>query len=455
MRRARLPVAGEQSAEESFAGRTHQHGNARVDETIESAEQRPVVLRVLGEAEPRIEDDAGTVHPGGDGRVDLAEQSAAHVLDDVAVVVLLRGTRSVGPVDGGTPVHEHPGDAGIGDDTRHVGIGAATGDVVDDGHARTDRRSRHGCPHRVDADAHAVRDQLGDHRCDALRLDGRVDAVGSRTCRLAPHIDDVDTRGVQFEAVPHRGVDVQVAAAVRERVGRDVDDAHHHGPVRVRKREHERRLFAKDEIQRLGPGHRAGLEHTAHGGGGGAGARLTDSPHRHAEVLGLHDHDDSARFELAHHRVGDLRGETLLHLRPLRVQVDDPRQLRQARHPARLARDVADVRDAVEGHQVVLARRVHRDVSHEDELAVRLVERRSQHLVGIDEQSAEHLPVCTRHSSGRVLQPLALGVLTHREQQLANGRLGALLIERPTGHHGHGLVDRLIGLVDGHGRSLR
>ena len=58
---------------------------------------------------------------------------------------------------------------------------------------------------------------------------------------------------------------------------------------------------------------------------------------------------------MLHQRVGDLGGQPLLHLRAAGEHVDQPGQLGQPGDPAVLRRDVADVRDAVEGHQVVLA----------------------------------------------------------------------------------------------------
>ena len=141
---------------------------------------------------------------------------------------------------------------------------------------------------------------------------------------------------------------------------------------------------------------------------------------------------DSARLELAHQRVRDLAGQPFLHLRPLRVEVDEPCELGQARHPPGGPGDVADVGDTVEGDQVVLARRVHRDVAHQDEFLVPFVEGGVEHLVGICEQSAEHLAVGARDPRRGVAQPLTLGVLADGDQQFPYGRLGPGLIEGST-----------------------
>ena len=52
------------------------------------------------------------------------------------------------------------------------------------------------------------------------------------------------------------------------------------------------------------------------------------------------------RVERVDHRVGDLRGEPLLHLRALGEPVDEPGELRQAGDAAVVAGDVRDVRRA-------------------------------------------------------------------------------------------------------------
>ena len=93
---------------------------------------------------------------------------------------------------------------------------------------------------------------------------------------------------------------------------------------------------------------RVGLELPAHRRRGGDGAGLAHAAHRHAEVFGLDHHDGSARIQLAHQRVGDLRGQPFLHLRPLGVKIHQPRDFRQPGDPAVLTGDIADVRHPVE-----------------------------------------------------------------------------------------------------------
>ena len=88
-------------------------------------------------------------------------------------------------------------------------------------------------------------------------------------------------------------------------------------------------------------------------------AGLLDTAQRHAEVLRLEHDADAARRQMRLQPVGDLLRQALLHLQVAREQVDDPGQLRKADDP--VAGQVADVRDAGERQQVVLAQRVERD----------------------------------------------------------------------------------------------
>ena len=92
-------------------------------------------------------------------------------------------------------------------------------------------------------------------------------------------------------------------------------------------------------------------------------------------------------------------------------------------------RDVADVRHAEERHQVVLARRVHRDVPHQDQLVVVLVEGPLQHRVRVDAQAGELLRVGAGHPGRGVRKALPVRVLAARDQQLPHRRLGPGLVE--------------------------
>ena len=66
-------------------------------------------------------------------------------------------------------------------------------------------------------------------REDPALLFVRVDRRGERPGRLAADVDDGRTGGDQNEPVGDGGLVIEVAPAVGERIGSDVDDAHDGG----------------------------------------------------------------------------------------------------------------------------------------------------------------------------------------------------------------------------------
>ena len=130
-----------------------------------------------------------------------------------------------------------------------------------------------------------------------------------------------------------------------------------------------------------------------------------------------------ARLQDVDDRVGDLRREPLLHLRPLGEAVDQPGELRQAGDAAVVTGDVRDVRAAVERDEVVLAERVQRDVAHQHHLVVIGLERDDEMARGIFVQTAADLGVHLGDPLRRAQQPVAVGVLADREEDLAHGLL--------------------------------
>jgi hypothetical protein len=138
-----------------------------------------------------------------------------------------------------------------------------------------------------------------------------------------------------------------------------------------------------------------------------------------------------------HEKVGDLRGEPLLDLRPAGVHLDDPGQLRQAGDPSLGTRDVADVRDALERQQMVFAEAHHLDVADQHQLLVAGLERGGQHLRRVDPQAGEQLSVRPGDPGRGLAQPVAVGVLADRDQDLPHRLLDA--------HEVDGLLDRGAG----------
>src|SRR5690606_30793592 len=92
---------------------------------------------------------------------------------------------------------------------------------------------------------------------------------------------------------------------------------------------------------------------------------------------------------------------------------------------------------------MVLARGVHVDVLDEDHLLVADVERRVEHLARILAEPREGLGVGTRDASRSLAQSLAVGVLAHREEELAHRRLDAGGVE--AGAHTSSLGSTIVG----------
>ena len=91
-----------------------------------------------------------------------------------------------------------------------------------------------------------------------------------------------------------------------------------------------------------------------------------------------HD-DDALGVRVFHQRVRDLLGDAFLHLRATRVQLHQSGELAQS-DDLPVGRDVADMRDAVERQQMMLAHREQLDVAHQ------------HHFIGLDRETlGQHL----------------------------------------------------------------
>ena len=178
----------------------------------------------------------------GEGQAFL--QELEDLQDDILVArFLLHGL--------GLPLHVHEADgaACLGDDVRHVGVAAQGRDVIDDRRAGGQGAARHFRLRRVHADRHA--DALGqglDHGHHAAQLLVRLDRVRARPRGLAADVDDGRALAHERQGLLEGGVGGEEAAAVRERIGRDVDDAHDAGERQVERpdrRGRHRRVSAR------------------------------------------------------------------------------------------------------------------------------------------------------------------------------------------------------------------
>ena len=159
------------------------------------------------------------------------------------------------------------------------------------------------------------------------------------------------------------------------------------------------------------------LEGPANGARGRGRSGLGDPSHLHAEVPGLDDDHRPFWTQALLDERGDLHCHPLLDLRATSVELDDPRQLREADDP--VLRHVGDVGPAEEGQQVVRADRVERDVGHRDHPLVALGVRERAQLGGPPGAKArEQLAEGPRHAA---LGPLEVRVL-HVEAQALERR---------------------------------
>src|SRR2546422_374111 len=148
-------------------------------------------------------------------------------------------------------------------------------------------------------------------------------------------------------------------------------------------------------------------------------ARLADPAHLHTEVSGLqHDHRAGRRESIAQ-QGEDLLGHPFLDLRSPRVVLDRPRELAQADDA--LARDVADVRRAEEGKEVIRSERIERDVEHRDHLRVALAVRERSQARLLGHQAHEELAVRARDAQIRAGEVRIVEVEVQRLEHLAEG----------------------------------
>src|SRR5215213_2628197 len=164
------------------------------------------------------------------------------------------------------------------------------------------------------------------------------------------------------------------------------------------------RVVAHEPVQRRGDRRRPRLLHAAD---------------RHAHVLGLEHDADTLRRELALQPAGDLRGQPLLDLQRAGEVIDHPSELRQPDDP--LAGDVADMGDAAERQQVVLAQGVERDVARYDELVVTAVVRERG---GVEVRGRQQLGVHGGHPARRIAPRLVVEVDAERGQEVGRRALG-------------------------------
>ena len=188
------------------------------------------------------------------------------------------------------------------------------------------------------------------------------------------------------------------------------------------------RPLAVDKPHRLGSGGNVGPKEASHRRGNCVGAWLSDAPHRHAQVLGLYHHQDAPWVEGVFNGVGNLSGEPLLHLGHAGIPLHHPGQLGQPSDASVLVGDVAHMGLAQEGNQMVLAQRVHGNVSHQDHLVVISLELAGQVRGRILVQPSADLGVHAGHPPRCVQQAVSVRVLAYGSQDLSHRGLNPGLV---------------------------
>lgn len=181
-------------------------------------EQVKVSAQVLAKADAGIDPHLGRAHPGRLGG--RAGQRLGHFSNHILVAAVLGHHRR-----GCGAVHGDPAHTQVGGDMAQAGT-----DIVDDAGADGDGSPGHRLAARIDRHHCRLAERFNhvDHAGEFL---GGGYGLGTGPCRLPTDVDDGGALGDHHPAVGDRIVGGQEGAAVGERVGRGVQDAHHQHAV--------------------------------------------------------------------------------------------------------------------------------------------------------------------------------------------------------------------------------
>src|SRR5215475_15121860 len=142
-------------------------------------------------------------------------------------------------------------------------------------------------------------------------------------------------------------------------------------PIRAARPRWSASTVEADKREEFGARPRVRAERAKERGRDGLGTDRLDATQRHAKMLGLDHHADAGRRQLCLQPVRHLLGEPLLYLRPMGEMLDDTSELRKTEDA--LARQVAHMRNAHEGQQMMFADRADRKRTSEHEFVVPLI----------------------------------------------------------------------------------
>ncbi len=226
----------ESPAEERFARDAGEQGCPKFEQLVLVGEERVVVVEGFAEAVAGIENDAAAIDAGGEGAFQRLGEAGFHKRDNFILGEGRLGAPFVGAAAG---VHEDDAALQIGAGLGHGEIPFEAGDVVDDFGAGGDGgASGFGfiCinrEHRFGTVAENGFDDGEDAVLLLLGADGIVGAefLGAGAGGFAADVDEVGALIEHGEGVLDGGVRVEKRAAIGERVGGDVEDAHDEGAL--------------------------------------------------------------------------------------------------------------------------------------------------------------------------------------------------------------------------------
>jgi hypothetical protein len=212
-------------ADDPFARGADEDRTAEFEKVPQPVQDPQIVFLALREADSRIDDQAlrgdSCVRHSGEP---LAEK-ILHFRDDVSIV------RLVHHIDRRSAhMHDDAGGLGARGDFDHCGV-AESGHVVDDRGAPVEGGLRHLGFVGVDRNRDVgPASQAFDHRQDATQLLRRRNGLGPGPGRLPADVQPVSPPPRQLGPMFQRRRRVEIAAAVRKTVGRNIHDSHHDRP---------------------------------------------------------------------------------------------------------------------------------------------------------------------------------------------------------------------------------
>ena len=177
-----------------------------------------VLLPRLAEANARIEQNAAERHASARGEVEGALEETLDIIENVD-----RGIRAV------AVVHGDEGGAGFRHGIRHIRIALKPPDVVDDASAEPRRLTRHRRLRSIDGDRGVQVGQRLEDRDHPLKLLPGRDGSMAGPGRFAANVDDPGTLGDHRPRARGGGLGLEMAATVRKRIRRHIENAHQHG----------------------------------------------------------------------------------------------------------------------------------------------------------------------------------------------------------------------------------